>query len=426
LVTLTGVLLSSISQQVSQKKEARLAGLFYVLVSAWGAAGDVQAANTELFLNCPLCLAALLLVPLLRGATPQVHLRLIAAGVITAVATMYKYQAGLAGCAWAVTVFMSGGSMWTRLQRLTSLAAGFIFIAALYLGIFYVGGVWDAFTYWGWEYNFHYMSILSGWMKAWNAFRYTLWTAFLWIPLLLCIKKPTRPLAALALPWLAMMLLASGAGGRFFPHYYLMALPPVCLLAAQDAWQLEGWRRKLSVRLGLAFVVFFIALSWSWYALKPNHQRSDTTYRAIGAWVQAHSALEDRIFVWGNSPQIYYYANRIMGTRFAFCVYHTGKIWGTPLYDLDATGTEAFSDPRAWTELMEDFKNEAPLYIIDGGAGHLNLYDRHPIARYPDLARWIESRYRIVEWVVGVPMYRRNESEIVETAQPWSGTDIRP
>jgi phage shock protein PspC (stress-responsive transcriptional regulator) len=406
MVTVTGIILSTIAQRVSEKEEARVAGLLYIFVSAWGSPGDVQAANTELFLNCPLCCAALLLVPLLRGTTRLEHLRLIGVGVCTGIATMYKYQSVLAGCAWAMTVFFIGGSIGTRLRRLASLAIGFIVVATFYVGTFYGSGNWDAFVFWGWSFNLQYMSTLSGELMAWNALRYTLWTTFLWLPLLLCLTKPIRPLAVLALPWLAMLLLATAAGGRFFPHYYLMALPPLCLLATPGACQMSGWKRKLSYGLGVAFIVFFIAFSWLWYDVKPNLQRYDTAYRMVGSWLQAHSQPTDRVFVWGNSPEIYYYSNRVMGTRFPFCNYHTGKIWGSPLDDLDATGTERFIVPRAWTELMEDLQKNPPLYIIDGGAGHLDRFDRHSIARYPQLAHWTESNYRLVEWVAGVPLYR--------------------
>ena len=405
-VAATGLILSSIGQQVVEKKEARVAGLWYVVASVWGSPQDVQAANTELFLNFPLCFAAWLLVPALRGDARRVHPRLIGAGICTAIATMYRYQSSLAGCAWAASVFLMGGSGWTRLRRLTCLAAGFMAVAAVYLGTFYFAGRWDAFVFWGWNYNFGYLSTLSGKIFAWNAFENTLKTICFWLPVLLCLKRPTRPLAVLALPWLATMLLSIAPGGRFFPHYYLVALPPLCLLTVSGVGRIEGWRRKLALGLALAFTVGFVSVSWLWYEIKPTVQRYDTAYRAVGAWVHEHSTPQDTIFVWGNSVEIYYYSDRIMGTRFFSCNYHTGKIWGSPLMEVDAVGTEAFILPQAWTDLMEDLNKNPPLYIIDGGAGHLNQFDRHPIARYPKLAQWMETRYHMVELVAGVPVYR--------------------
>lgn len=406
-VAATGLMLTAVGRKFFEEKEARLAGLLYVLASAWGSPGDVQAANTELFLNLPLCLGALLMSPLSLGSAPRENLRLLGVGVLTGIATIYKYQSALAGCAWAITVFVIGGSFWIRTRRLAFLAIGFIAIAALYLGVFYISGNWDAFVFWGWSFNFQYMSTLSGDLIAWNAFQYTLWTAFLWLPLLLCLKKPNRELTILSLPWLISMLAATAAGGRFFPHYYLMALPPMCLLAAGSAGKIESWRRKSSLVLGVAFTVAFIAFSWLWYEVKPNMQRYYDTYYEVGSWIKTHSTPNDRIFVWGNSPEIYYFSDRVMGTRFPFCNYHTGKIWGSPLYDdINATGTEAFIVPRAWTDLMEDLNKNPPLYIVDGAAGRLDKFDLHPIARYPQLLQWVNLRYRRIESVAGVPLYR--------------------
>jgi hypothetical protein len=112
------------------------------------------------------------------------------------------------------------------------------------------------------------------------------------------------------------------------------------------------------------------------------------------------------LFVWGNSPEIYYYSNRVMGARFPFCNYLTGKIWGTPLDDVDATGTEAHIVREAWPQLLADLTARPPRYIVDAGAGRLDRFDRHPIARYPQLQRLVESAYRLEATVAGVPIYR--------------------
>ncbi len=111
--------------------------------------------------------------------------------------------------------------------------------------------------------------------------------------------------------------------------------------------------------------------------------------------------------MWGNASQIYYFANRVMGTRFAFCNYHTGKIWGSWAYAVDAGDTSMFIVPRAWTELLEDIDRTPPAFIVDSGAGKLASFDRHPIARYPALAERVARGYTLDAVVAGVPIYKR-------------------
>jgi hypothetical protein len=98
-----------------------------------------------------------------------------------------------------------------------------------------------------------------------------------------------------------------------------------------------------------------------------------------------------------------------MGTRFPFCNYQTGKIWGSPLDDIDATGTADFIVPRAWDELHGDLQANPPRYVLDGGAGQLDRYDRHPISRYPRLADFVNAHYVLERTVSGVPVYSKRK-----------------
>jgi hypothetical protein len=80
-------------------------------------------------------------------------------------------------------------------------------------------------------------------------------------------------------------------------------------------------------------------------------------------------------------------------------------MWGSRYVNADAAGTEAFIVPRAMPLLLADLQAAPPALIIDGGAGRLNRYDLHPIARYPELASWLSAHYRLVAIVDDVPIY---------------------
>jgi hypothetical protein len=371
-----------------------------VLASTWGSAGDVQAANTELFLDLPLALAAWLIARSRRTAS------LAGVGALTAIAAMFKYQAALAGLGWAVTVALDVAlPARVRLARLAALAAAFIACAAAYVAVFALAGAWSPFTFWGWQYNFAYIGAISARDALENVLASMVALGACWLPLLLCVRRPRGELARLALPWLAAMAMAIAQGGRFYGHYYLMALPPLVLLAARGLFAC-GRRARLA-RL-LSVVTTFAALIAS--LIRPEldsyQRRGMRVVIDVGAWIRAHASRDARILVWGNAPEIYVEADRVMATRFPFSAYHTGKIWGTPYAGRDSPGSPELVVPRAWDELAEDLTIHAPELVIDSAAGRLKGFDLAPIVRYPQLARFVAAQYVLAATIDGVPIYR--------------------
>jgi len=154
-------------------------------------------------------------------------------------------------------------------------------------------------------------------------------------------------------------------------------------------------------------IVVSAVLAWTWQRIRPEFLREHDVEVAVGTYIRTHSSPDDRLFVWGNASEIYYFANRVMGTRFAFCNYHAGKIWGSWSYAVDAGDTSMFVVPRAWTELLEDLDRAPPAFIVDSAAGGIANFDRHPIGRYEELARRVARNYRLETVVDGVPIYRR-------------------
>ena len=387
VIALTAQRLGKIAEKLDLN--ARVSVLFFVFASIWGFPSDTMAANTEIFLNLALTVAAEKTLDENSGS-------LFVAGILTGFAGLLKYQAALAGAAWAIVVMRRH-----RWQLALPLAGGFLVVAVLYVGFFFYSRAWDDFCFWGWAFNAQYVTALSAGEFVRNAAMRTGFCALNWLPLLACaaqLRRPPRILVA----WLVCMSCAIAVGGRFFGHYYLMALPPLCLWAGIPTVS-KGW-----VRLGILLTIGWTAVAWRFYDLKPHLREYDRTYHEVAAFVRAQSDPEDRIFVWGNSPEIYVLSNRVMATRFAFCNYHTGKIWGTPLDDVDAPSdlTYPYRVPRAWTELFEDLRTTSPRLLIDAAAGRLDRFDLHSIDRYPQLAKVVASDYSLIGTPGGVPVYR--------------------
>jgi hypothetical protein len=415
VVWATAMMIGRVTAIAGSPRAAPLAAFIYVCASAAGMPRDVQPANTELLLNLPTAGAAWLVCRALTrdgSGEDQSVVWLALAGAMTGLAGLFKYQASLAGIAWAVAVLYASRTPGRTVRQLAALAIGFVIVAACLCGYFYVRGEWDAFAFWGWRYNFSYIAALT-WRETLTALFFRTGTiALFWLPvaLLAIAAARARQLPVLVIVWLACECAAVAVGGRFFLYYYLMALPPLSVAAAIGApfFFAERRARVLAVvSLGAISLLVSATLAWDWGRIVPEFQREHETEVAVGEYVRAHSTQDDRLFVWGNASQIYYFANRVMGTRFAFCNYHTGKIWGTWAYAVDAADTSIFVVPRAWDELLDDLDRAPPAFIVDTGAGRLANFDRHPIARYAPLARRVAGGYRLDAVVDGVPIYKR-------------------
>jgi hypothetical protein len=217
------------------------------------------------------------------------------------------------------------------------------------------------------------------------------------------------PVSVLALLWLSTSALALSAGGRFFGHYFHLILPPLCLLAAPGllAWWSKGraFRVALALLCALPPLVFFALASFA-RPVAAALDESEPDYADVAARIAALAPAGERVFVWGNSPQLYVLAQRPMGSRFSFCNYMTGESPGTPTetgrWDADANQL-----PAAWDMLFADLEARRPTLFVDAAAAGWDGYDKFPVARYPRLSAYLEQHYHPVETRQGVVIYRR-------------------
>src|SRR5207244_332117 len=106
---------------------------------------------------------------------------------------------------------------------------------------------------------------------------------------------------------LAASAIGAAAGARFYPHYYVQLIPPLALLAAPYYARL--WSRKIEppylllrpkvtcAWLALTVIAFSVK---QWAGLAPRRVPSQAR-----RYLFTHSAPADRIFVWGQTPEIY-------------------------------------------------------------------------------------------------------------------------
>ncbi len=169
-------------------------------------------------------------------------------------------------------------------------------------------------------------------------------------------------------PRLALVILAVlsaigvASSGRFSAHYYIALVLPLSLLAAPALVRVGDLRfappfitaRSLGCALAATAVLFAI-LQWRGIAAVP----ADTE---AGAYLRAHTAPDDRIFVWGRGTRIYLDARRRPASRYIDTFPLTGRVFGSPEWRVD---TRSRILPGAWETMEREFLSRPPAYIVD-------------------------------------------------------------
>jgi hypothetical protein len=411
------------------------AGLFLVFSTTWHDY-DALAANCELFLLAAQAAAAWLLLRDLRDPSRgarglATHL---AVGVLIGTSALFKYQGlGFLGASIGMLCWWSllGRASWSwAVTRALFHVAGALAPAALYLWWCAAAGNAAAAISW-FGFNFSYvLSGLSGLAAVARGLRrttliggaalvpYALGAAAAWTGaagmarvILRRSRDVPAPSVVLGVLWLVTSAVAVAAGGRFFGHYFHLVLAPLCLLAAPSfcrLWREGRSHRAVLVALCAAPALLFFALASVARPLAAALDEREPPYGEVAARIAELTAADERVFVWGNSPQLYVLARRPMGARFSFCNYMTGESPGTPTETGD-WNADANQLPVAWDMLFDDLAQRRPALFVDAAAAGWDGYGKYPLARYPRLRAYVDHNYRMVDVRAGVALYRRLE-----------------
>jgi hypothetical protein len=417
------------------------AGLFLVFSTTWHDY-DALAANCELFLLAPQSLAAWLVWRTSAGPAAPARSGFLAAhlgiGVLVGLSAMCKYQ-GLTFLGVSVG-FLIIDVVRARLPVTWAVLAVILQVlgVALPIAVFcawaQAHGSLAASIDW---FRFNFLYVGAG-LTGGEAFRrgvtrlamiaaaalpvYVLGatgavtTAAAWLRGGLAkdtgatTAAPDPRVDRLGLLWLSTSIIALCAGGRFFGHYFHLILAPLALLAAAPFLKL--WRRSglarvlLTVSAAIPALTFFLLATIGREAAASIDEGGEPPYDRVAAAIAEASAPDERMFVWGNSPQLYILARRSMGTRFSFCNYMTGESPGTDT-ETGAKNADLNVLPVSWTMLFEDLERRRPALFIDAAAAGWDGYAKFPISRYPQLGAYLAAHYRKIGEADHVVLYRR-------------------
>jgi hypothetical protein len=265
-VTTTATLLHALARRLGAAPPSALAAGFLYVAHTTIRGG--MATNTELLFTPFVALVALLLIgETLREAAPRPRV-VLAAGLAAGVALWIKqvtaletsavwlatmaiaWRAGRVGprqVAWLAALFALGAGAPTLL-----VAAGYA--AAGQFGPWLHGNLLAPLAY------AEHDQVAPGWRVGLVKGLPRLAVLVLACTGLFCRDATARRAAWLVAPWLAGAALAVAAPGKFYDHYFLVMLPPLCLLAAFGLAALVRFVVRAPLR-GRAFAIAVLLLS---------------------------------------------------------------------------------------------------------------------------------------------------------------------
>jgi 4-amino-4-deoxy-L-arabinose transferase-like glycosyltransferase len=397
-VAVTALLLAVEARRRYGARAGWIAGVLMVLASVSFAPQDGQAANFEIFM-LPSMTAAVLAARRGRGGW---------AGVCVALATLAK-QTGAATLLPVLWLLMHGRDRTNVPRALLGFAVPIGIVAFLV-------GPHELF-FWAVLGNGSYLSI--GDASTFVMMMFGVMTlAFVAMNLAILWRLPVawrerterrddgRNDIDLWL-WLASAAISVAVGFRFFGHYYLQLLPPLCLLTAGAIVN-----ATTRVRVATFAMAGTVAVSFSLLGFFVQPFNRDFEYASASAFVERHTDPGDPVFIWGTAPEIYWASETSPATRYVtpslLNITHPGRPEDqrTP-----AEVAQEVESSEAWAILLNDLAAHPPRYILDTSEAGVRGLERFPISRFPRLQRLVETEYRHVRTIDEIDIYERTVSQ---------------
>jgi branched-subunit amino acid transport protein AzlD len=368
---------------------------------------DALAANCELFMMLPLVGAVAVF---LDGRGRLVDPAL--AGALIGAACLLKYQAGIMLPLFAAAALVGRGEpgLARRLLGIVAIGVGFAAMIGFAACWLWRGGGLDAAVFWL-EFNFAYIQAGTSWAEL--AQRLVVRgglvvgsAALLYgLGVVAVFAARREPFVRFLTGWLVVSAIAVFVGGRFFGHYFHQLTAPLAVLAAPATvrlWQ----RRRVGVGLAIAApAAVYLALGVLHDRLMVWYGEPDPDYASVVAWLDARGP--GALCVWGNSPVLYFEADRPLGCRFVFSNYLTGLSPATATQSDATVDSSRYVVHEAWPMLEADLDLRQPRFIVDGSPGNVAFYGKYPPSKFPPLARVLGCAYDARADVAGMRIYER-------------------
>lgn len=392
---------------------------------------ETNVTNAELLLILPTSLAIFLTLLIEGGRLRRCYLILV--GFLIALAFLFKTVAIFDGLAILTYLYFRRDGTFIR-------DLGYVFVGAGVVGLFLLGyltqhNLVGDFVRAAFLNNFGYIGQSSLANLSFIAIDNPMITvggkvlALAAAVLLIKREYPSMPLVALVYLWLVLSLFGAFLSGRPFLHYLISALPAAAIVIpdfvgeALQAWKSRGVEARslikgfllaggLSLALVLGFAGKIEVISSSpevsrvvrgYYAnafsyLSGQISRDEyfdfygetvTLNLKLRDWLLLNSSPQDRVYIWGNAPWVYYLSHRRPATKHLAAYQHTFV-------------------KEAKDEVLAALSNNPPRFIIvtnePSYIGAVNV----PTPGFPELDNLLKAGYHLSSKVAPADIYERN------------------
>jgi len=422
VVAATALILRRIGARVGDDWAGAWSGVGYAVFVHAYRPGDTLPANTEIFASLFLALSVL---AFFQGERKAGWGWMFLSGALVGVATLIRQPSAVtlgAILAYLIYVWLipHNQSLGHVLAAGSGVVTGFIaVIAGLAWYYQWQGNLHDAYL-WVWAFAIRYV-------EAETTFFYVLKRLItLHLAVMLCwgllwyfgIRQVIDTLRSfrrgtamstdqvLLVFWLILSYLAIFIGWRFPGHYHLAVLPPLSILAGLAFSRFVTEHRRFPqphwrwIRAGIIGAATLPAIGFLISAFVVRTQTLN--FLPIVQQIVKETSANERIFVWGSSPQLYSFSGRRMATRFVSCTHLVGAYASRPR---EVTDKGKSLLPGMWEMFQADWEAHPPLLIIDMSTVD-RFWSAHPMKRYPVL-RALLGEYRVETVINGRTIYRR-------------------
>jgi hypothetical protein len=221
--------------------------------------------------------------------------------------------------------------------------------------------------------------------------------------------------------WCMVSLAAVFSSGRFYGHYFILALPALSLLGARGVARLsEEFLIPLHRRRALSFAVL-IALLFAFNLFRFHHRTAILAYEAItgrrthwsrewGMSRREQNAQEvadiirergiaegEPLYIWGYALDVYWRSGCIPASRYLTPYYVTGEFY--PEVPASAAQERGRFWQEARSQFLDDLKRSRPRLI-------LNVDEPIETLPYPEIVDFVHEKYKLDGIIGSDPPYQ--------------------
>ncbi|MCI4666714.1 MAG: glycosyltransferase family 39 protein [Bacteroidia bacterium] len=382
------------------EEHASWSALIYALFSSCLYFTEGLAAHTEWLLSISVVSAWLVFC---KWKSPFKYLL---AGLLLGMAISSKQVAALDAVALTLGIWLQKGKFTQKLGFTIQLGIGTFVLPGVFVLLFWKGNALEDLIFYALTYNTQYyipeLSVperLLNNAKLLGSFALQNWIVFPlgilgFISLLQFKAKQFDSRKLLLLIWMIFSLMEALAGGRAFGHYLIPFLTPLsiwggALLAERNKY---FQRESILVKTFMPLIALLMAGQLAYLFQRHKHMLGNdpsiSEYLEVSQYLQSRLEKDERIFVWGFSPEIYLLSDSRPASRFSFCNPLSGHL---PASNEAKPDTRYAIVPGSWDSLAADFKSHPPLYIIDTQPAGFKAYGKFPIRNYPFMKNYLDQ-----------------------------------